>query len=153
MTSRPGSGGASARQRLVLLELAAALVLCGWAVGTVALIAACVVAAALVALAFVRRRGRTLPEWLGTLLALRARRRQAANTPPPQGIEPGLAPVVECDPTLRTHSYGGRDRRPVGMIGDGTFVSAVVQVEADVAALRADRGRQPLPVALVRDAL
>ncbi|MYS43047.1 type VII secretion protein EccE, partial [Streptomyces sp. SID5998] len=47
----------------MLLELAAALVLCGWAVGTVALIAACVVAAALVALAFVRRRGRTLPEW------------------------------------------------------------------------------------------
>ncbi|WP_425588985.1 type VII secretion protein EccE [Streptomyces similanensis] len=153
MTSRPGSGGASARQRLVLLELAAALVLCGWAVGTVALVAAAVVAAALVALAFVRRRGRTLPEWLGTLLALRARRRRAASTPAPQGVEPGLAPVVECDPTLRTHSYGGHDRRPVGMIGDGTFVSALVQVEADVAALRAERGRQPLPVALVRDAL
>ncbi|MFI2645964.1 type VII secretion protein EccE [Streptomyces sp. NPDC018610] len=153
LTARPGSGGASARQRLVLLELAVALVLCGWAIDTIALVAAGVVAVALVALAFVRRRGRTLPEWLGTLLALRARRRRAASTPAPQGTEPGLAPVLECDPTLRTHSYGARDRRPVGMIGDGTFVSALLQVEADVAALRAERGRQPLPVALVRDAL
>jgi type VII secretion protein EccE len=39
------------------------------------------------------------------------------------------------------------------MVGDGTFVSAVVQVEADVTALRSERGRRPLPVALVRDAL
>lgn len=39
------------------------------------------------------------------------------------------------------------------MVGDGTFVTAVLQVETDVTALRADRGRQPLPVNLVRDAL
>ncbi|WP_234425921.1 type VII secretion protein EccE, partial [Streptomyces kebangsaanensis] len=79
--------------------------------------------------------------------------RRAASTPAPPGVEPGLAPAVECEPALRTCSYGGRDRRPVGMVGDGTFLSAVVQVEADVTALRADRGRQPLPVGLVRDAL
>lgn len=140
-------------QRTVLLELAVALLVCGWAVGPFALVPAAVVAVVLVALAFVRRRGRSLPEWLGTLLELRARQRRAASTPVPPGTESGFAPAVECDPGLRTYSYGGRDRRPVGMVGDGTFVSAVVQVEADVTALRAERGRQPLPVGLVRDAL
>ncbi|MGW5202231.1 type VII secretion protein EccE [Streptomyces spiralis] len=152
-TSRSGRGGSSVRQRLVLLELAAALVVCGWVVGPFALVPSAVVAAVLVALAFVRRRGRSLPEWLGTVLALRARKRRAASTPVPPGTESGFAPAFECDPSLRTCSYGGRDRRPVGMVGDGTFVSAVVQVEADVTALRAERGRQPLPVGLVRDAL
>ncbi|MGX4689493.1 type VII secretion protein EccE [Streptomyces sp. JNUCC 63] len=151
--SRSGGGGSFALQRLVLLELAVALLFCGWLVGPFALVPASVVAAALLALAFVRRRGRTLTEWLGTLLALRARKRRAANTPVPPGVESGFAPAVECEPTLRTCSYGGRDRRPVGMVGDGTFLSAVVQVEADVTALRAERGRQPLPVGLVRDAL
>ncbi|MEU6406876.1 type VII secretion protein EccE [Streptomyces sp. NPDC046985] len=152
-TSRSGRGGSSARQRLVLLEAAAALVLCGWTIGLPALVPAAVVALALLALALVRRRGRSLPEWLSTVLALRTRRRRAARTPVPSGTESGFAPAVECDPALRTYSYGGPDRRPVGMVGDGAFVSAVVQVEADVTALRADRGRQPLPVGLVRDAL
>ncbi|MDF3302663.1 type VII secretion protein EccE [Streptomyces sp. K1PA1] len=138
---------------MVLVELAAALALCGWAGGLFVRIPAFTVAVLLVALAFVRRRGRSLPEWLGTVLALRARRRRAAGTPVPPGTESGFAPAVECDPSLRTCSFGGHDRRPVGMVGDGTFVTAVVQVEADVTALRAERGRRPLPVALVRDAL
>lgn len=140
-------------QRLVLLEIAAAVLLVGWAIDPMALVPAGVVAVALVLLAFVRRRGRSLPEWLGTARALKARQKSAATTETPPGTEPGLAPAVECDPTLRTYSYGGRDRRPIGLIGDGTFVTAVVQVEADVTALRADRSRHPLPLALVRDAL
>lgn len=140
-------------QRLVLLEIAAAVLLVGWAIDPMALVPAGIVAVALVLLAFVRRRGRSLPEWLGTARALKARQKSAAGTETPPGTEPGLAPAVECDPTLRTYSYGGRDRRPIGLIGDGTFVTAVVQVEADVTALRADRSRHPLPLALVRDAL
>jgi type VII secretion protein EccE len=140
-------------QRLVLLEIAAAVLLVGWAIAPMAMVPAGVVAVALVLLAFVRRRGRSLPEWMGTARALKARQKSAANTETPPGTEPGLAPTVECDPTLRTYSYGGRDRRPVGLIGDGTFVTAVVQVEADVTALRADRDRHPLPLSLVRDAL
>ena len=140
-------------QRLVLLEIAAAVLLVGWAIDPMALVPAGVVAVALVLLAFVRRRGRSLPEWLGTARALRARQKSATNTETPPGTEPGLAPAVECDPTLRTYSYGGRDRRPIGLVGDGTFVTAVVQVEADVTALRADRNRHPLPLAPVRDAL
>lgn len=151
--SRAGRGSSLTLQRLVLLEAAVALLLCGGAAGPFALVPAGVVAVALLALALVRRRGRALPEWLATVLALRARRRRAAGTAVPPDVEPGFAPAVECDPRLRTCSYHGRDRRPVGMVGDGTFLSAVVQVEAAVTALRAERERQPLPVGLVRDAL
>jgi type VII secretion protein EccE len=153
LRSRADRGGSFALQRLVLLELAAALVLCGWLLGPLGFVPAVVAAAVLVALAVVRRRGRSLPEWLGTLLALRARVRAAANTPVPPEVESGFVPAVECDPHLRTYEYGGQDRRPVGMAGDGTFVSAVVQVEADVTALRAGPGQKPLPLGLVRDAL
>jgi type VII secretion protein EccE len=140
-------------QRIVLLEIAAAALLVGWIVGPFALMPAAVVAVALVLLAFVRRRGRSLPEWLATARALRARQRRAASTPIPPGTEPGLAPAVECDPGLRTSAYGAQDRRPIGVIGDGTFVTAVLQVEADATALRAERSRQPLPLGLVRDTL
>ncbi|MFJ9373893.1 type VII secretion protein EccE [Streptomyces sp. NPDC101455] len=156
LKSRSGRGGSFTTQRLVLLEIAAALVVSGWLVGPMALVPAIVLAVLLVVLAVVRRRGRSLPEWLGTLLALRARVRRAAGTPVPPGIDAGLAPAVECDPNLRTYSYhrgDDRDRRPVGMIGDGDFLTAVLQVESDAGALRAERGRRPLPVGLVRDTL
>ncbi|MGX1678703.1 type VII secretion protein EccE [Streptomyces althioticus] len=140
-------------QRLVLLEIAAALLLVGWVIGPSALVPGAVVAVGLAVLALVRRRGRSLPEWLATARALRARQKRAAALELPPGTEPGLTPVLECDPALRTHSHGPRDRRPVGIVGDGTFVTAVVQVEADATALRAERSRRPLPLALVRDAL
>ncbi|MGV9342711.1 type VII secretion protein EccE [Streptomyces sp. NPDC003688] len=150
---RPGRAGSFRLQRLVLVEIAAAILLVGWVIGPLALAPAGVVALVLIALAFVRRRGRSLPEWLATARELKARRRHAANTPIPPGTEPALVPALECEPALRTYSYGGRDRRPIGMAGDGTFLTAVLQVEADATALRAERNRQPLPVSLVRDAL
>ncbi|HET9382139.1 MAG TPA: type VII secretion protein EccE [Streptomyces sp.] len=153
LATRSGRGGTFRLQRLVLLEIAAAGLLVGGAIGPVALIAACVPAAGLVVLSFVRRRGRSLPEWFAAARALRARQRRAAGSPLPPGTEPALAPTVECDPSLRTSTYAGRDRRPVGLVGDGTFVTAVLQVEAGTTALRAERNRQPLPLALVRDAL
>ncbi|MEU0007370.1 type VII secretion protein EccE [Streptomyces sp. NPDC006314] len=153
LRSRPGQAGSFRLQRLVLVELAAAVLLVGWVLGMVVLVPAAVVAVTLVLLAFVRRRGRSLPEWLATARELRARQKRAENTPIPPGTEPGLVPAVECEPALRTHSYGSRDRRLVGIVGDGTFVTAVLQVEADATALRAERSRQPLPLALVRDAL
>ncbi|QYX82912.1 type VII secretion protein EccE [Streptomyces akebiae] len=137
----------------MLVEAAAAVLLAGWAVHPLALVPAAVIAVVLVLLAVVRRRGRSLPEWLATARALKARQRKAAGAVVRPGTEPGLAPAVECDPSLRTYAYGGRDRRAVGIIGDGTFVTAVLQVEADATALRAERSRQPLPLGLVRDAL
>ncbi|MEU6918150.1 type VII secretion protein EccE [Streptomyces olindensis] len=154
LRARSNRGGSFAVQRLVLLELAAALVVGGWCVGTYALVPAAAVAALLVALAFVRRRGRSLPEWLASVQALRSRRRSAANSPVPPGTDSGLVPAVECVPSLRTYSYSrGDDRRPVGMVGDGSFLTVVLQVEADAGALRAELSRRPLPVAHVRDAL
>ncbi|MFH9733499.1 type VII secretion protein EccE [Streptomyces sp. NPDC017260] len=156
LQARPARGGSVALQRLVLLELAAALMVCGWLIGPVALVPSAVAAVVLVLLAVVRRRRRSLPEWLVSHLALRARLRSAPHVPVPQGIDAGLVPAVECEPNLRTYSFvpqNERDRRPVGMVGDGGFLTAVLQVEADSGALRADRGRRPLPLALVRDAL
>ncbi|MFJ7773311.1 type VII secretion protein EccE [Streptomyces sp. NPDC097107] len=156
LQARPALGGSSALQRLVLLELAAALLVCGWLAGSVALVPTMAAAVVLVLLAVVRRRRRSLPEWLASHLALRARLRTAPHTAVPEGVDAGLAPAVECEPNLRTYSFvhrDERDRRPVGMVGDGSFLTAVLQVEADAGALRADRARMPLPLALVRDVL
>lgn len=156
LQARPARGGSATLQRLVLLELAAALTVCGWLLGTVAMVPSGTAAVVLVLLAVVRRRGRSLPQWLASHLALRARRRGAALVAVPEGVDPGLVPAVECEPNLRTYGFvhrDERDRRPVGMVGDGGFLTAVLQVEADAGALRAERGRRPLPLALVRDAL
>ncbi|MCQ9133358.1 type VII secretion protein EccE [Streptomyces hilarionis] len=155
LRARGGAGrGRSFRlQRLVLVEIAAALLLVGWVSGPAVLPAAAIPAVVLVVLAFARRRGRSLPEWLATARELKARRRRAGRLEIPPGTEPGFGPAVECDPGLRTYVYGGRDRRPVGLVGDGTFVTVVLQVEADATAMRAPRDHRPLPLALVRDAL
>lgn len=153
LQARPGHFGSFRLQQLVLIEVAAALLLVAWVIEPLLLVPAGVVAALLVLLAVVRRHRRSMPEWLATYLALRARTRRAASLVLPEGTEPGLAPVVECDPALRTYAYSDRDRRPVGMVGDGTFLTALVRVESEATALRPDRAARPLPVALVRDVL
>ncbi|WP_055600958.1 type VII secretion protein EccE [Streptomyces aureus] len=153
LQARPGHFGSFQLQQLVLIEVAAALMLVAWVVEPVLMVPAGVVAVVLVLMAVVRRHRRSLPEWLGTFLALRTRTRKASSFTVPEGTEPGLAPVVECDPALRTYAYSDRDRRPVGMVGDGTFLTAVLRVEADGTALRPDRAAAPLPVGLVRDVL
>ncbi|MFC9398810.1 type VII secretion protein EccE [Streptomyces sp. NPDC057027] len=153
LQARPGHFGSFRLQQLVLIEVAAALLLLAWAVDKMLLVPAGVVAVVLVLLAVVRRHRRSLPEWLGTFLALRARSRRASSLTVPEGTEPGFAPLVECDPALRTYAYSDRDRRPVGMVGDGTFLTAVLRVESDGTALRPDRAAKPLPVGIVRDVL
>jgi type VII secretion protein EccE len=153
LKSRTGQAGAFRLQRLVLWEIAAAVLLVGWVIGPVGLVVAGVVAVVLVVLSVARRRGRSLSDWLATARGLKARQRLAEKLEIPAGTEPGFGPALECDPSLRTYTYGGRDRRPVGIVGDGTFVTAVLLVEADATALRAERDRQPLPLALVHDAL
>lgn len=140
-------------QQLVLIELAVALLLVAWVISPLMLVPAGAVATVLVLLAVVRRHRRALPDWLSTVLALRARTRRAASLALPAGTEPGLAPAVECDPALRTYTYSDRDRRPVGLIGDGTFLTVVLQIESDATALRPERSARPLPVRLVREAL
>ncbi|MFE9664508.1 type VII secretion protein EccE [Streptomyces sp. NPDC005955] len=157
-SGRAGGGGRGSFrwQRLALVEVAAALVLVAWVVDPVALAVVAPVALVLLSLALVRRRGRSLPEWLATVWSFRSRTRRARSWTVPPGTEPGLAPAVECAPALRTYRFapgGNRDRRPVGMVGDGGFLTVVLQVESDTTALRAERERRPLPLSLVRDAL
>ncbi|MGW6691632.1 type VII secretion protein EccE [Streptomyces sp. NPDC054961] len=157
--SSPGRFGPFRLQQLVLLQVAVAALLVAWVVEPLLLVPAGALAVVLVVLALVRRHRRSLPEWIGGALALRNRRRRAAVTAVPAGTEPGLAPLVEADPALRTLTFSerererGRDRRPVGMVGDGTFLTAVVQVDMEATALRPDRGARPLPLGLVRDVL
>lgn len=149
----PGRCGPFRLQQLVLLQLAAAALLLAWAVEPLLLVPAAVPALALVLLALVRRRRRSLPEWIGGALALRARRRRAASFVLPEGTGPGLAPLVEADPALRTTAFAGRGRRPVGLVGDGTFLTAVVRVDAEATVLRPERTERPLPLSAVRDVL
>uniref|UniRef100_A0AAU2JUN8 Type VII secretion protein EccE n=1 Tax=Streptomyces sp. NBC_00049 TaxID=2903617 RepID=A0AAU2JUN8_9ACTN len=153
----PGRLGPFRLQQLVLIQIAVAGLLVARAVEPLLLVPAGALALVLVVFAVVRRHQRSLPEWIGSALALRARRRRAAALVVPADTEPGLAPLVEADPALRTLTFGDRDhdrdRRPVGMVGDGTFLTAVVRVETDATALRPDRAARPLPLAVVRDIL
>ncbi|MFT2020291.1 type VII secretion protein EccE [Streptomyces sp. 796.1] len=147
--ARSGGFGAFPVRQLVLIEVAAAVLVVAWVVDRLLLAPAAGVAALLVLVALVRRRRRSLPEWLGTVLALRRRLRRAADTRVPAGTDPGLAPVLECEPALRTYSFAGRSRRDVGMIGDGTFLTAVLRVEAADHGPRPLGGERSLPLALV----
>ncbi|MEU6147602.1 type VII secretion protein EccE [Streptomyces sp. NPDC047081] len=150
---RPGGLGPVRLQQLILVELAAAVMLAAWAADTSWLLApAGGVAALLLLLAVLRRGRRPLPEWYETTRALRQRRRDA-KLPVPPGTDAMLAPVVECDPALRTYGFVSRDNRSIGMIGDGTFLTAVLFVQpADEPLRPAAAGRQ-LPLRLVQDAL
>ncbi len=140
-------------RQFVVFEVAAAGVVGAAAVDRVLVIPAAVVAVLLVLVSVVRRRGRPLPEWLGTVMALRRRRRRAASEVLPPDIDPGLAPAVECEPALRSVSYTDRERRGIGMVGDGTFLTAVLRVEPRPAALRTGPAERPLPLRLLCDAL
>ncbi|MCT9079462.1 type VII secretion protein EccE [Streptomyces fulvoviolaceus] len=150
---RPGGLGPVRLQQLILVELAAAVMVAAWAADTSWLLApAGAVAALLLLLAVLRRGRRPLPEWYETTRALRQRRRDA-KLPVPPGTDALLAPVVECDPALRTYNFVSRDDRSIGMIGDGSFLTAVLFVQPGDEPLRpASAGRQ-LPLRLVQDAL
>ncbi|GFH35389.1 type VII secretion protein EccE [Streptomyces pacificus] len=138
-------------RQLVLVELALALVLAGVMAGGLWLVPVCSVAAALLLLAVLRRRGQALPDWLSTALGLRARRRAAG--PAGADADPSLAPLAEAAPGVRPFTYVDRDRRTVGMLGDGSFLTAVVRVEASGSGLRPAFGARALPMALLGGAL
>ncbi|WP_328902695.1 type VII secretion protein EccE [Streptomyces sp. NBC_00441] len=142
-------------QQLVLFEVAVSVLLCAWVVGPALLGPAGMTAALLVVLAVVRRRRRSLPAWLATVVAFRVRNRRAAARVPVAGPGAGspVAPLTECVPGLRTCSFTHRDRRPVGMAVDGTHLTVVVRVDAEDTVLRADRTARPLPPGLVRDVM
>ncbi|MGF1430757.1 type VII secretion protein EccE [Kitasatospora sp. LaBMicrA B282] len=159
---RPGLlGGRLRLQQLVLIEVAAALVAVGWTVDRMMAGIFAVPAALLVLLALVPVRGRSLPEALRIRAAARTRRREAPDKLPPAGTDPALAPVLELEPALRTCTHateadlgGGRPvRRETGMIGDGTFLTSVLLVQAKDQPLRPTRTALPLPLDVICSAL
>ncbi|MFG3532929.1 type VII secretion protein EccE [Streptomyces sp. NPDC047917] len=146
-TGRP----AGLLRRMVLVEAALAVAAAGFALGGPWPVPMVSVACLLVLLAVVRRRGRAVQDWLSTALALRDRRRTAVASD--ADTEPQLAPVAESVPGFAPYIYVDRDRRTVGMVGDGTFLTAVVRVEAGGESLRQARGARALPLSLLGDAL
>ncbi|WP_309051439.1 type VII secretion protein EccE [Streptomyces sp.] len=152
LARRPGSIGPIRVQQLVGFELAAAVLLIGWLLRPIGLTIGIVLAVPLVLSGLLRRRGRPLPEWFGTARALRDRRKRNAEPVPP-GTDPGFAPAVECDPALRTYTFHDREQREIGMVGDGTFLSALVQVEAADVPLRPATGTRDIPLDLLQGLL
>ncbi|MFF9915964.1 type VII secretion protein EccE [Streptomyces globisporus] len=139
-------------RQLVIVEAGLVIAAVGAALGGAWLIPSLVLLCLLVALAVVRRRGRALQDWASSALGLRARRRAAAATSPADA-EPMLAPVAENVPGFAPHVYVDRNHRTVGMLGDGTFLTAVVRVEASGESLRPAFGARSLPLSLLGDAL
>ncbi|WP_190112960.1 type VII secretion protein EccE [Streptomyces cinnamoneus] len=152
----PGRGtlGPVRLHQVVLAEVAAAVVLVGWVAGGLLLVPAVVLGVLLLLPAVVRRGSRPVTEWLTAAAGLRRRlRRAAASGPVAAGTDPRLAPLVECEPALRCESFADRERRSVGLVGDGTFLTAVLRVDAVDRPLRADRVEKALPLGLLRDAM
>ncbi|MFD4590600.1 type VII secretion protein EccE [Streptomyces rubiginosohelvolus] len=139
-------------RQLVIVEVGLVIAAVGAALGGAWLIPSLVLLCLLVALAVVRRRGRALQDWASSALGLRARRRAAA-APSSGDAEPMLAPVAENVPGFAPHVYVDRNHRTVGMLGDGTFLTAVVRVEASGESLRPAFGARSLPLSLLGDAL
>lgn len=139
-------------RQLVIVEAGLVIAAVGAALGGAWLIPSLVLLCLLVALAVVRRRGRALQDWASSALGLRARRRAAA-APASADAEPMLAPVAENVPGFAPHVYVDRNHRTVGMLGDSTFLTAVVRVEASGESLRPAFGARSLPLSLLGDAL
>lgn len=149
--SRTSHVGPFQLRQLVLVELALALAAVGVVLGGLWLVPTIAVACVLVVFAVLRRRGHAVQDWLATVLSLRTRRRAAG--PASVDVDPSLAPVAESVPTLRPYTYVDRDRRTVGMLGDGSFLTAVVRIEASGSALRPAFGARALPLDLLGGAL
>jgi type VII secretion protein EccE len=148
---RPGRVGRFQVIRLVFLEAAVALVAVPfltakpfWIALTLPLAAVCAVGAV------AGSHGRWVGQWSAVRGEFRERRRQRVSLP---GTEPALAPLRETFPALRTVAVSSRNGDPVGMIGDGTFLTAVVRVAARREPLRADRGAHPLPLGVIAGVL
>jgi type VII secretion protein EccE len=146
---------------LILVEAIAAAGLIGWAHGRIALVAGGLVGVLLLIAAVLRFGGLSLADMLRARAALRRRIRRAALAPHGPDVDPVLTPVLECEPALRVVAHtidadggaGRRERREIGMVGDGTFLSALIQVEAPDRPLRPQAGAVPLPLTLLAQGL
>jgi type VII secretion protein EccE len=144
---RPGLLGGLLLQQVVLVELAAALIALPFATKRWALAITAPVAIVLLAVAVLRRKQR----WLLQYWPVRGehRRRQHENVAPASSAEPAFAPLLEACPDMRSFTVTSRSRDNVGMIGDGSFLTAVVHVETKDEPLRAPRAAHPLPLSTI----
>ncbi|WP_194293092.1 type VII secretion protein EccE [Streptomyces smaragdinus] len=138
--------------QLVLIELGLAIVVGGAAIDDALVVPAAGVAIALALIALLRRRQRSIPDRWATGSAYRRRKGFVPPLPEP-GADPALTPAVECVPGLKSYAFLDRDRRTVGMLGDGTFLTALVLVEAGASALRPAFGARALPLRVLEGAL
>ncbi|AJC55644.1 type VII secretion protein EccE [Streptomyces sp. 769] len=155
LRQQAGTIGGVRVQQLAIIELAAALVLVGLSMhNAVALTVAGVLAVVLVVFALGRRRKIPLPEWITTVRAMNRRSKNAGdNLAATQGVDPAFAPLVECEPALRTYEYTDNEQRNIGFVGDGTFLTAIVQVDARDEPLRPQRGSHMVPLEVLHTAL
>nr|WP_202512015.1 type VII secretion protein EccE [Streptomyces sp. SID3343] len=130
-------------QQIVLVQLGVLLVAIGLATNPAVLAGLGLVALLLVVPAVTRLRGRWLVQWLPIVFDFRRRRRMPAV---PDDADPALVPVLECAPQLVTSSLTDRERRSIGLIGDGTFLTAVLLVTSRDEPLRPTRAQRPLPL-------
>ncbi|MFD7918538.1 type VII secretion protein EccE [Streptomyces sp. NPDC059740] len=153
LRTQAGSIGGIRVQQLALIEVAVALALLGGAFfKAVGLVVGAVIGIVLVFFALGRRRRVPLAEWMTTVREMKRRGKRTGGARA-LAADPALAPIVECEPALRTHHYTGNDGRAVGFVGDGTFMTAIVQVDARDEPLRPHRGSRPLPLNLLHTAL
>jgi type VII secretion protein EccE len=133
-------------QQIVLLQLGVLLVAIGLAGSPALLVGLGAGALLLVLPALVRLRGRWLVQWLPIVFDFRRRRR---GPTPADDADPALVPVLECAPRLVTDAVTDRERRSIGIIGDGTFITAVLQVTSRDEPLRPTRAQRPLPLSTI----
>ena len=147
---RPGRIGKVALIRLILIEAAAALAAAPFLIhkpmaiagtGPVALV--CVIGAI----------GGSRGRWLGASQLVHSDFKERQEQGRPAGGESALAPLRETFPALKTATVSTRGGEPVGVIGDGTFLTAVIQLDARGEPLREPRQAHPLPVGAVAAAL
>ncbi|MEY9878240.1 type VII secretion protein EccE [Streptacidiphilus sp. MAP12-33] len=160
---RPGLLGPVRLTHVILVEAIAAALLLGWTHGRITLVVGGVVGVLLLVPVLLRFGGLTLVDMLRARAAFRRRARRAALAPQGPDVDPALAPVLECEPALRVVAHtveadGGtgpsrRERREIGMVGDGTFLSALIQVETPDRPLRPQADAFPLPLRLLADGL
>jgi type VII secretion protein EccE len=147
---RPGRIGSLPLIRLILIEAAAALAATPFLMhkpmviaGTGPFALLCVVGAI----------GGSRGRWLGASRQVHADFKERLAQGRPATGESALAPLRETFPALRTATVATRGGEPVGVIGDGTFLTAVIQLDARNEPLREQRQAHPLPVGAVAAAL
>ena len=147
---RPGRIGSLPLIRLILIEAAAALAATPFLMHKPTVIAG---TGPVALLCIVGALGGSRGRWLGAARQVHGdfKERQAQHRP--ASGESALAPLRETFPALRTATVATRGGEPVGVIGDGTFLTAVIQLDARNEPLREQRQAHPLPVGAVASAL